>query len=214
MLYPFGRFLYWGLFKIQWYAGSDASLFGLLPSSSWCSFCAVHCGAVPFGLQSWWGKIHGNTIASGCPSKTGAYLLEMVLGITYSLPCCQSLRIALLPGIYRFLLAPDSARYLSADAKKFLVDKGIRLRLEWSYCCCFFFLFQCDIDMITVWDRIHYENWKCIEILPLGDGKPLSTGRFIPSFRGFSRIQGFGYGTKTIARAMERIRSGTSWAVI
>eukprot|EP00434_Breviolum_minutum_P014384 symbB.v1.2.012683.t2/scaffold880.1/size155533/5 len=28
--------------------------------------------------------------------------------------------------IYRFLLAPDSARYLSADAKKFLVDKGIR----------------------------------------------------------------------------------------
>lgn len=139
MLYPFGRFLYWGLFKIQWYAGSDASLFGLLPSSSWCSFCAVHCGAVPFGLQSWWGKIHGNTIASGCPSKTGAYLLEMVLGITYSLPCCQSLRIALLPGIYRFLLAPDSARYLSADAKKFLVDKGIRLRLEWSYCCCFFF---------------------------------------------------------------------------
>lgn len=86
----------------------------------------------------------------GMSLKNRAYLLEMVLGITYSLPCCQSLRIALLPGIYRFLLAPDSARYLSADAKKFLVDKGIRLRLEWSYCCCFFFLFQCDIDMLTV----------------------------------------------------------------
>ena len=50
-------------FKVQcWCAGSDASLFGLLSSSSWCSFCAVHCGAVPFGLQSWWADI------GGCPS--------------------------------------------------------------------------------------------------------------------------------------------------
>ena len=47
-----------------------------------------------------------------------------------------------------------------------------------------------------------------VEILPVGDGKTLSAMKFPPKSQGFSQIQGFGYGTKTIARAMERIRSG------